>query len=294
MLRIVLFGKNGQLGWELQRTLASLGTVFAFDFPEIDFCQPEDLHALVRKVKPDIIVNPAAYTNVDKAESDVETAYQVNQHAVSVLADESKRLSIPLIHFSTDFVFDGTKGSPYVEEDIPNPLNVYGLSKLKGEEEIWKCGCTGIVLRTSWVYSMRMGGFVTKVRQWAREQETLRIVDDQYGAPTSARMLAEITALMLAQAKGNVSEFFSERAGLYHLAGDGVCNRYEWAKTILELDPKKDEQRVKQVLPAKSDEFPSPATRPTNTALDCGKFEKVFGLRLPKWQAALKMMLESE
>lgn len=294
MLRILLFGKNGQLGWELQRTLAPLGALFAFDFPEVDFAQPEGLRDLVREMHPDIIVNPAAYTNVDKAESDAETAHMVNQHAVSVLAEEANHLHIPLIHYSTDFVFDGTKGSPYIESDNPNPLNVYGSSKLKGEEAVWASGCLGIVIRTSWVYSMRAGGFVTKVRAWAREQETLRVVDDQFGEPTSARMLAEITALMVAQARGNPFEFLAERVGLYHLAGDGACSRYEWAKAIIELDPRKDEQKVKQILPVKSDLFPSPAVRPTNAALDCSKFEQVFGLQLPDWQIALKMMLEND
>ncbi|MCJ7696159.1 MAG: dTDP-4-dehydrorhamnose reductase [Anaerolineaceae bacterium] len=294
MLRILLFGKNGQLGWELQRTLASLGLVFAFDFPEIDFTQAESLRKLIEQTHPDLIVNPAAYTAVDTAESDVETAYKVNQHAVSVLAEEAYQLNIPLIHFSTDFVFDGTKGSSYDELDSPNPLNVYGKSKLKGEEAVWASGCLGIVLRTSWVYSMRAGGFVTKVLGWAREQETLRIVDDQFGEPTSARMLAEATALMVAQSRGKFLEFFSGRAGLYHLAGAGACSRFEWAEKILELDPHKDEQQVNQILPVKTDAFPSPAVRPVNSTLDCNKFEQVFGLRLPDWQLALKMMLEKD
>jgi len=292
-MRILLFAKNGQLGWELQRTLAPLGEVLALDFPEVDFTIPSSLRQVVRDAKPDLIINPAAYTAVDKAESEPNKAYQVNYAAVEVLATESKALGIPLVHYSTDFVFDGTKGTPYVEEDQPNPLSVYGRTKLEGDQAVFASEAPCIILRTSWVYSMRQGGFVTKVLTWARQQETLRIVDDQISGPTSARMLAEATALMIARGGSRLSEFFQQHAGLYNLAGSGECSRYEWAKAIIALDANKEQHTVRQVLRANSEEFPSPATRPAHSTLDCGKFEKTFNLRLPAWQQALKLMMEN-
>ncbi len=293
-MRILLFAKNGQLGWELQRTLAPLGEVIALDFPEVDFTQPQLLKEVVYQAKPGVIVNPAAYTAVDRAETDQITARLVNSDAVEVLATAAKALQIPLIHYSTDFVFDGTKGSLYVETDTPNPLNVYGSTKLAGEQAALQSGAVTLVLRTSWVYSMRQGGFVTKVLTWAREQQTLRIVQDQVSGPTSARMLAEATALLLAKAGLDPVNFLGERQGLYHLAGEGSCSRYEWAKTILALDPRKEAQRVTQIEPANSAEFPSPAIRPANSSLNCDKFAHVCDLRLPSWQLALKMMLEKD
>ena len=292
-MKILLFAKNGQLGWELQRTLAPMGEVLALDFPQVDFTKPTSLQQVVRDAKPDLIVNPAAYTAVDKAESDSENAYLVNCAAVEVLASESKTLGIPLVHYSTDFVFDGTKGTPYVEEDQPNPLSVYGKTKLEGDQAVLASGAPCIILRTSWVYSLRQGGFVTKVLTWAREQETLRIVDDQVSGPTSARMLAEVTALMIAQGGTELLEFFRQHGGLYNLAGSGECSRYEWASEIIALDAHKEQQEVREILRATSDEFPSPATRPAHSTLNCGKFENTFGLRLPDWQLALKMMMEN-
>lgn len=291
-MKIILFGKNGQLGWELQRTLAPLGKVIAFDYPEVDFTKPESLREIIQQAEPDIIVNPAAYTAVDKAESEPEIAYLVNSHSVAVLAEEAAKRHIPFIHYSTDYVFDGGKGSPYVEIDIPHPLNVYGQSKLEGEQAVLAAGRVCLILRTSWVYSLSQGGFVSKVLQWARQQETMRIVDDQISGPTSARMLAEATALILARAGRNPYDWLAERSGLYHLAGDGFCSRYEWTKALLAIDPQKETQVVKSLLPAKSTEFPSPAERPLESVLCCDKFEATFGLRLPPWQKGLRLMME--
>ncbi|HAE85751.1 MAG TPA: dTDP-4-dehydrorhamnose reductase [Anaerolineaceae bacterium] len=293
-MRILLIGKNGQLGWELQRCLAPLGEVVTYDYPEIDLGKPASLPGLVREVNPQVIVNAAAYTNVDKAESEAELARQINSVAPGVLAEEAKRLNAAFIHYSTDYVFDGRKGAPYVESDAPHPLNVYGQTKLEGEQAVQAVGGAYLVLRTSWVYSMRQGGFVTKVLQWAREQETLRVVDDQVSSPTWARMLAEATALVLAQGRSEPVDYLREKAGLYHLAGSGACSRYEWAQAILELDPKKSEQKVRQLLPAKSRQFPTPAERPLVSVLDCGKFEQAFGLQLPAWRGALKLAINCE
>ena len=291
MLRILLIGKFGQLGWELQRCLAPLGEVVAYDYPEIDLGKPASLPSLVRGVNPQVIFNAAAYTNVDKAESEVELARQINAVAPGVLAEEAKRLNAAFIHYSTDYVFDGRKGAPYVESDAPHPLNVYGKTKLEGEQAIQAAGGAYLILRTSWVYSMRLGGFVTKVLQWAREQDTLRVVDDQISGPTSARLLAEVTALILARAGEDPYRWFGERAGIYHCAGDGACSRYEWAQKILELDPNKDKQKVKRLERAKSSEFPTPATRPMVSVLSNDKLEQVFGLRLPRWRFGLALTM---
>mgnify|MGYP000878128857 CR=1 FL=1 len=259
-MKILLLGKNGQVGWELQRALAPLGELIALDRRGSDgLCGDlERLDALadtVQRLAPDLVVNAAAYTAVDQAESDAERARRINADAVGVLAGQAAELGALLVHYSTDYVFDGTKGSPYVETDTPNPLSVYGQTKLEGEQAVAASGCVNLVLRTSWVYSMRQGGFVTKVLQWAREQEVMRVVDDQISGPTSARMLAEITALILAQGRDDVFGYLKEKGGLYHCAGGGFCSRYEWAKAILELDPHKEEHR-NRVDPSLSGSFP--------------------------------------
>lgn len=291
MKKILQIGTKGQLGWELLRTCAPLGEVVALDYPDVDLSDSIGLRALVRNVKPDIIINAAAYTNVDKAESEPELARAINAIGPGVLAEEAKKIHAVLVHYSTDYVFDGTKGSPYVETDQPNPLNVYGLTKLEGEQAITASGCVNLILRTSWVYSMRQGGFVTKVLQWAREQEVLRVVDDQISSPTSARMLAEITALVLAQGRDDVFGYLREKGGLYHCAGSGSCSRYEWAKAILALDPRKEEQVVKQLERASSSEFPVPAVRPMISVLNNAKLEETFGLRLPHWELGLTLSM---
>jgi dTDP-4-dehydrorhamnose reductase len=293
MSKILQIGTNGQVGWELLRTCAPLGEVIALDYPDVDLSNSEGLRKLVHEVKPNIILNAAAYTNVDKAESEPEKAWAINATGPGVLAEEAKKIGAALVHYSTDYVFDGTKSSPYVETDQPNPLNAYGQTKLEGEQAIAASGCANLVLRTSWVYSMRQGGFVTKVLQWARQQEVLRVVDDQISSPTSARMLAEITALLLAQGRGDVVGYLSEKGGLYHCAGGGSCSRYQWAQEILALDPHKEEQKVKALLPAKSAEFPAPAVRPLVSVLNCNKLERAFGLRLPAWRAGLRLMMEA-
>jgi len=291
--KILLFARGGQLGWELQRALAPLGEVVALDYPQVDFSKPEELRLVVREARPDLIINPAAYTAVDRAETESELAYRVNAQAPAVLAEEALRLRVPLVHFSTDYVFDGTKGSPYLETDETAPLNVYGRSKLAGDRAVISVGGAHIILRTSWVYSMRQGGFVTKVLQWARQQEVLRVVDDQISGPTSARMLAELSALLLAGVGTDPFGWLAERAGVYHCAGEGACSRYASAPEILKLDPRPEEQIVRELSPASSDEFPTPAARPLVSVLDCAKLERVFGLRLPPWQVGLKLAMEA-
>ncbi len=291
-MRILLLGNTGQLGWEAERALACLGEVTALDYPEVDFSRPEGLRALVASVKPEVIYNAAAYTAVDRAESEPDKARLINAVAPGVLAEEARRNRAAFIHISTDYVFDGAKGSPYVEEDDPHPLNVYGQTKLEGEQAALQAGDAVIVLRTAWVYSTRRDSFVTKVLQWARRQTTLRVVDDQVSNPTWARALAEASALLLARGGEDWLAWLRERRGLYHLAGSGSASRYRWAQAILECDPDSHEQTVKELLPASTAEFPAPAVRPLVSVLNCERFARTFGLQLPPWEAALRLAMQ--
>jgi dTDP-4-dehydrorhamnose reductase len=197
------------------------------------------------------------------------------------------------VHYSTDYVFDGTKGSAYAEDDPTHSLGVYGQSKLEGEQAVQAAGGSYWILRTSWVYSLRRDSFVTKVLGWARQNPTLKVVADQVGSPTWARLLAEITAQLLAQAGASPAGWVGERLGLYHLAGDGCASRLQWAQAILDLDPHKEEQQVSELIPALTADFPTPAQRPLYSALDCSLFARTFDLRLPPWQEALRLAMES-
>ena len=293
-MRILLLGKYGQLGWELHRSLQCLGQVLAYDYPEIDFTVPSSLRRLVEDSQPQIVINAAAYTDVDKAESEVERARLINAEAPALLAEICCSLGAALIHYSTDYVFDGQKRTPYTEEDVPNPLNVYGQTKLAGDQAVLQAGGTNLIFRTAWVYSSRRDSFVSKVLSWAHSQRELRVVEDQVSNPTWARALAEITAQLLAKAGVDPLPWLSERRGLYHLAGWGFTSRLEWAKAILLNDTNAAHQVIKRVLPARSIEFPAPAKRPHFSALDCSKFEKAFALRLPDWKIALQLAMEEQ
>jgi dTDP-4-dehydrorhamnose reductase len=291
-MKVLLFGKTGQLGWELQRTLQPLGEVVALDYPEINMADAANIRKMIRQHRPNIIVNATAYTAVDKAESESELAHAINATGPGVLAEESHELNALLVHYSTDYVFDGTKGTPYVETDSPNPLSVYGKSKLGGEQAIQAVGGAYLILRTAWVYSTRRDSFVSKVLQWARQNENLKIVSDQVSNPTWARMLAEITTLVIAKPGPDFAAYFREKYGVYHLAGIGYTSRFEWAQAILENDPQKDQQIVRTLETARTEDFPTPAERPLFSALDCTRFEKTFGLRLPEWQETLALAMK--
>lgn len=283
--KILLFGKNGQLGSELKNTLSGLGNLTAVQAQEVNLENPDHVMKFIREMKPSYIVNAAAYTAVDQAEVEGTRARSINAIAPGLLAEEAKKLKAVLVHYSTDYVFDGQKGTPYTEEDLPSPINLYGLSKLEGEQAIQNVGGTYFVFRTSWVYSVRSGsGFVNKVLQWSREQQTLRMVTDQVGNPTWSYMLAEYTAQILSQG----FPYLLDRAGLYHLAGGGFVSRFEWAKTVLELDPNRHEQITTSLEPAVTEEFPLPARRPIFSALNCKKFENVFSLNVPDWKSSLR------
>jgi dTDP-4-dehydrorhamnose reductase len=293
-MHILLLGKIGQLGWELQRALAPLGPLSALDYPEIDLLRLESLAPKLEALQPQVIINATAYTAVDRAESEAEIAQAINAIAPGWLAQIAAEMGAAFIHYSTDYVFDGELGRPYVETDPPNPLNIYGQSKLEGEQRVQASGDAYLIFRTSWVYSLRRDSFVTKALQWARQNTTLRLVTDQVSNPTWARMLAEATALLLAAGPKDLTAWVRERRGLYHLAGDGYASRKEWAEAVLALDPNPQEQIVTEILPALTTEFPTPARRPLFSALDCTRFSQVFGLRLPDWRQALKLAMEVE
>jgi dTDP-4-dehydrorhamnose reductase len=289
-MRILLIGHIGQLGWELHRTLHTYGELTAVSFPEIDLTDPKSILDWVRNEKPSVIVNAAAYTDVDRAEAEPESARLVNAVAPGILAEEAEKLNAALIHFSTDYVFNGRKDTPYTETDLPDPLNVYGVTKLAGEQAIQQVGGAYLIFRTSWVYSCH-GGFIQKTLKWARTQDVMKIVDDQISSPTWARMLAEATTQVIAQGRSDVPEYIKEKCGLYHLAGGGAASRYEWAKAILELDPLREEQRVKELLPARSSDFHTPAERPKYSVLSSELCAKVFHLHIPHWKSSLSMMM---
>ena len=290
-MKILLLGSNGQLGYEANRTLFCYGDLVAVDYPDIDFTKPKQVIELITEVKPDLIYNAVAYTDVDKAELEPEKAIVVNCHTPAEIAKYCKENSVPLIHFSTDYVFDGQKNALYTEEDIPNPINIYGKSKLAGEQAIIASKCPHMIFRTSWVYSNRVGGFVNKVIGWAQNNEELKIVDDQIGSPTLARTLAILSTHFFGKNKKDLNQFFIENRGIYHLAGGGFASRFEWTKSIISHLTAEIPVKVKNIVPAKTVDFPTPATRPLFTALDCTKFEKASLLKIPDWENSLKLML---
>lgn len=290
-MKIVLLGKNGQLGWEFQRTLPILGEVISLDRAELDLCDLGAVQNILNELRPDLIVNASAYTDVDLAEKENDRNMKINAVAPGLMAEMASKLRAVLIHYSTDYVFDGRKNALYTERDRTHPLNMYGKSKLAGEENIKQAGDAYLILRTSWVYSLRGNTFVNKVLRWSRQNKTLKIVSDQVSSPTWARSLAEITNVVLAQNKTDLYENIRERHGIYHVAGSGYTSRYEWAKQILANDPEPSEQTLQTIEPALSEDFPTPAVRPLFSALDCTRFEKTFGLQLPAWEQTLKLAM---
>ncbi|TCV83431.1 dTDP-4-dehydrorhamnose reductase [Sulfurirhabdus autotrophica] len=291
MKRILLIGKNGQVGWELARTLAPLGEIIIVDRQVVDLAKPDSIVSTVREIKPNIIVNAAAYTAVDKAESEPDLAEAINSIAPGILAEEARRINALLIHYSTDYVFDGTKDEPYTELDIPNPLSVYGKTKLVGEQAIQAANVPHIILRTSWVYGGRGNNFLRTILRLAQERDELKIVDDQIGAPTWSRMIAEATAQILGQVmRLNKSEIsaINELSGIYHLTSRGGTSWHGFAQSILDIMS----TPIPRLVPISTSEYPLPAHRPQNSVLLNEKLERVFGLILPEWKAALELCLD--
>jgi len=285
-MKILLFGKNGQVGWELQRSLAPLGELIALSSSSEEFCGDltdfSGIQQTLQQISPDIIVNAAAYTAVDKAESEPERAYALNAQAPAVLAQEAKRLNAWLIHYSTDYVFNGHSSQPYHEIDDCDPLNVYGKSKLEGEKNVLISGCSHLIFRTSWVYASHGNNFIKTILRLAQQRDKLTIVDDQVGSPTGAELIADITAHALRMVKQK-----PEVSGLYHLTATGSTSWYGFAKFILENAERMNYQLKIQstaLQPIPSSDFPLPAKRPFNSRLNIEKLTKTFGLILPSWQ----------
>ncbi len=278
MRRILLAGRNGQVGWELERTLAPLGEIRACDHSSLDLADADRIRSAVRAFKPDVIVNAAAYTAVDQAEAEPELAEAINGTAPGILAEEAKRLGALLVHYSTDYVFDGTKPTPYTEADAPNPLGVYGRSKLAGEQAVQAVGGDHLILRTSWVYGLRGRNFLLTIMRLAGEKPLLRIVGDQVGAPTWCRNIAETTAALLASPQGP--------RGLFHLTAGGTTSWHGFAAAIVAA--RGATARVEEITTA---DYPLPARRPANSRLDCGAL-RAQGIALPDWQDQLRLCLD--
>lgn len=288
MRRILLTGADGQLGWELRRTLAPLGEVLACTRSDIDLRDERRLRERIREIGPDAIVNAAAYTAVDRAESEEPIAMAVNASAPRILAEEAQRCGASLVHYSTDYVFDGTKVGAYCEDDQPNPINAYGRTKLAGERAVAEVGGRYLIFRTSWVYASRGANFVRTMLRLAKERSELRVVDDQLGAPTWARLIAEATGIAFVQAL-SASASRSSLSGIYHLTCSGNTTWRAFAETIF-ANARLAQQPT--VVPISSSEYPTPARRPLNSVLSNEKARETFGIALPAWQLALQYCLE--
>jgi dTDP-4-dehydrorhamnose reductase len=278
-MKILLTGRNGQVGYELERALAPLGDVHAFDHKQLDLADPIAIISRVREVKPEVIVNAAAYTAVDQAEKDVEQAMLVNAAGPGFLAAEAKAVGALLVHYSTDYVFDGTKTTPYTEDDTTNPLNVYGKSKLAGEKAIQAAGGRHLILRTSWVYGPRGKNFFLTMLRLAREREELRVVNDQHGAPTSSLALAAATVEIL-QRHG------ADAHGTFHLTAGGETTWFGFTEAIVDL-ARASLPRLPRLIPIATSDYPTPAARPTYSVLDCASVKRSLNAQLSDWQADL-------
>lgn len=289
--RILITGKNGQVGFELQRSLSILGELVAVDRDECDLTDADAIRRLVREVQPDIIVNPAAYTAVDKAESEQATAQAINATAARVLAEEAAGLGALLIHYSTDYVFDGQKSGWYSESDSPNPQSVYGQTKLAGEQAVAAANPKHIILRTSWVFGVHGVNFLKTIQRLAREREHLKIVADQFGAPTSASLLADVTAQIIARYL-NRQDLTDFPYGLYHLVAQGETSWHGYASFVIDaLRQRGLPLRVATIDPIPTSGYPLPAPRPANSRLSTQKLRDTFQLTLPSWQSQVEQVL---
>ncbi len=289
-MKILVTGRNGQVGWELQRTLAPLGEVVALDRQALDLRNPDAIRAVVREIKPHLIVNPAAYTAVDKAESEAEVAQAVNGVAPGILAEEAKRLGAALIHYSTDYVFDGSKNGAYREEDAPCPINVYGKTKLAGEDAVRAVGVPHLILRTSWVYGVRGKNFLLTMLRLGKEREELKIVADQNGAPTWSRLIAEATAHIAAQRLTRLQEL----DGIYNFTSSGCTSWHGFADAIFAHAARTtpSPEKILRLTPIATSEYPLPAPRPANSVLSGDKLRREFGLVMPDWRDNLNLCLD--
>jgi dTDP-4-dehydrorhamnose reductase len=291
-MKILLLGKNGQVGWELQRALAPLGDLVALDRKgEAGLCgdlsQPDAIAATVRKLSPAVIVNAAAYTAVDKAETDADSAHCINAQAVAALAASARTCGALLVHYSTDYVFDGSGDRPWQEDDAAGPLSVYGRSKLAGEEALRNSGCQHLIFRTSWVYAARGGNFARTMLRLAAERERLTVIADQFGAPTGADLIADVSAHAIRATRTR-----PELAGTYHLAAAGVTCWHGYARFVIDQARERGRSlQVSEIAPIPTRDYPTPATRPLNSRLDTRRLRTAFELHLPDWQTGVSRML---
>ena len=291
MQRILLTGSNGQVGWELRRALASLGTLVAADRNVMNLADADSMRKVIRETKPQIIVNAAAYTAVDKAESDADLAMRINGVAPGILAEEARRCGALLIHYSTDYVFDGTKASPYSENDAPGPINCYGRTKLAGEEAIRAADPAYLIFRTSWVYAPRGNNFLRTMLRLAAERPELKIVDDQVGAPTSAKSIANMTAQVVEAVLRKDSAV--KASGIYHFTASGAVSWFGFAQAIFTEAAARDSAfKTPKLVAIPTEQYPLPARRPANSRLDCGKLKATFGVSAAPWETMLRECLE--
>ena len=313
MAKILLFGRSGQIGWELAHRLSSLGELTVLGSTDVDFASPGGIRAAVRAIHPLLIVNAAAYTAVDKAESEPDLARAINAQAPGVLAEEAVRIGSLLVHYSTDYVFDGGKTEPYIESDPANPINVYGRTKLEGEQAIAHAMAGSdarfLIFRTSWVYGARGTNFLLTMLHLAKERSELRIVDDQVGAPTSSEAIAEATFSVLVRvfAEGSTAAgtrlqsskeialpaFPADWSGIYHLTCSGATSWFGFAEEFLTRTAESSGAQIPRLVPISSAEFPRPARRPANSRLSCELFRETFQVTLPTWQEALQRVLST-
>jgi dTDP-4-dehydrorhamnose reductase len=303
VLRLLITGANGQVGWHLQRTLAPMGEVLAIDIEQVDLTDLNAVSKTVRDFAPDVVVNAAAYTAVDKAESEPELARAINVGAPEKIAEECERAGALMVHFSTDYVYDGSKATPHEEMDAVGPLSVYGQTKLDGDRAIMGSGCAFIILRTTWVYDIRGKNFLRTILRLAREKEELRIVGDQYGAPTWARMLAETTAILVGRSLERKHDAGSWPSGLFHLSAAGQTSWAGFARAILEdyeelIDwPAETGEfggplKAKRVVEITTEQYQTAARRPRNSVLSNARIQAQFGIALPDWRAQLRLALQ--
>lgn len=298
-MKILLLGKNGQVGWELQRSLAVLGEVVALDHDSKDLCGDftdiEGLAQTVRRVRPQVIVNAAAHTAVDKAESEPDLARTLNALAPATLAREAAQLGAWLVHYSTDYVFDGSGSAPWKESDAAAPLSVYGRTKLEGEQALAASGCRHLILRTSWVYGTRGGNFARTMLRLATERELLKVIDDQVGAPTGADLLADVTAHAIRHVLPPMQRKDPAPSGLYHVTAAGETSWFAYARFVLQRAREAGRELKagpEQVLPIPTSGYPAPAKRPHNSRLDSTLFQNTFGLTLPHWETGVARLLD--